>query len=273
MYKTVEVFPSMKSFLKANRERDFNIIFRELGKSPVGGTQDINRDDRDSQGGFTGTKNYKEAESLALKGWVPSNARNNNIFKANSKSKKMVRRTMTGPVGYAPHVPNAIAGRPDSMIYQKRIIEQQPSINILVNFSISANLTKEQIEQTSINLFSALQDTKINLCVGGFSKLFKSKRNREIMAQAILVIKLTNESMAQRFFAVAHPAMLRRLFFRWLETVPGLKHQRFTSSYGHVGSFTQSDLQELGLKEYKICNVKDFIGLDKDEILAKLKKL
>ena len=161
MYETVEIFPSMKSFLKTNRERKLNAVFEKISSI----TQDINRNDEDHLGKFTGTKNYKEAEALALKGWVPSNEKNNNIFKANSKSKKMVRRIMTGTVGYAPHVPNAIAGRPDSMIYQKIIIEQQPSINIFVNFKASAKFTKEHIEQTAINIFSALQDTKINLCV------------------------------------------------------------------------------------------------------------
>ena len=70
MYKTLEVFPNMKSFLKANREREINEVFRN-GHS----LQNINYDYDDGMSGFAGTKNYKEAESLALKGWVPSNAR------------------------------------------------------------------------------------------------------------------------------------------------------------------------------------------------------
>lgn len=269
MYETVEVFPSMKSFLKTNRERKHNAVFEKVSFI----TEDINRDDDDQRGKFSGTKNYKEAEALALRGWVPSNEKNNNIFKVNARSKKIVRRTMTGPVGYAPHVPNAIAGRPDSMIYQKRIVEQQPSINIFVNFKASAKFTKEQIEQTAINIFSALQDTKINLCVGVTSHTKKSKRSKEMTSRVMLAVKLSNESMAQKFFATAHPSMLRRLYFRWLETVPGLKHKKYIYNYGYVGNFSQSDLEKLGLKNYKICNLQDFIGLGKDEILERLRKL
>lgn len=269
MYETVEIFPSMKSFLKTNRERKLNVVFEKISSI----TQDINRNNEDHLGKFTGTKNYKEAEALALKGWVPSNEKNNNIFKANSKSNKIVRRTMTGPVGYAPHVPNAIAGRPDSMIYQKRIVEQQPSIDIFINFKASASFTKEQIEQTAVNIFSALQDTKINLCVGVTSHTRKSKRTKEATSRVMLVIKLSNESMPQKFFATAHPSMLRRLYFRWLETVPGLKHKKYIENYGYVGNFSQTDLKKLGLENYKICNLQDFINLDKEEILAKLKKL
>ena len=151
---------------------------------------------------------------------------------------------MTGPVGYAPHVPNAIAGRPYSMIYQKRIVEQQPSINIFVNFKASAKFTKEQIEQTAINIFSVLQDTKINLCVGVTSHTRKSKRAKEATSRVMLVVKLSNESMPQKFFATAHPSMLRRLYFRWLETVPGLKHKKYIENYGYVGNFSQTDLKD-----------------------------
>lgn len=268
MYKTLEVFPNMKSFLKANREREINEVFRN-GHS----LQNINYDYNDGMSGFAGTKNYKEAESLALKGWVPSNARNNNIFKANARSNKVVRRTMTGPVGYAPHVPNAIAGRPDSMIYQKRIVEQQPSINILVNTAVGWNVSVEQIEAATLNIFSALQDTKINLCISFATQLYKSKKSREVIAKAGLFVKMADESMAQKFFAVAHPSMFRRLGLRWLEAVPGLKHKGFTKSHGKIGYFTQDELKELGLQNYKACNVQDFIGLNKEDILAKLKRL
>lgn len=89
----------------------------------------------------------------------------------------------------------------------------------------------------------------------------------------MLVVKLSNESMPQKFFATAHPSMLRRLYFRWLETVPGLKHKKYIENYGYVGNFSQTDLKKLGLENYKICNLQDFIYLDKEEILAKLKKL
>ena len=270
MYKTVEVFPNMKSFLKANRERKLNKVFQKASENGRQ-LQDINSNADDFQCSSRGTKNYKEAESLALKGWNPSNSKSTGIFRTNGKCSKVVRRTMTGPVGYAPHVPNAIAGRPDSMIYQKRIVEPQPMINIFVNISVDCHVSREQMQAATINLFTALKDTKINLCVG--CAALTMKNSREIMEKLLLVIKLKDETLMQKFFAVAHPSMLRRLFIRWADTVPGLKSKKFIGGYGASTNFTSEELKELGLQDYKVCNVKDFIGLDKEEILAKLRKL
>ena len=187
MYKTVEVFPNMKSFLKANRERKLNKVFQKASENGRQ-LQDINSNADDFQCSSRGTKNYKEAESLALKGWNPSNSKSTGIFRTNGKGSKVVRRTMTGPVGYAPHVPNAIAGRPDSMIYQKRIVEPQPMINIFVNISVDCHVSREQMQAATINLFTALKDTKINLCVG--CAALTMKNSREIMEKLLLVIKL-----------------------------------------------------------------------------------
>ena len=93
------------------------------------------------------------------------------------------------------------------------------------------------------------------------------------MEKLLLVIKLKDETLMQKFFAVAHPSMLRRLFIRWVDTVPGLKSKKFIGGYGASTNFTPEELKELALQDYKVCNVRDFIGLGKEEILAKLRKL
>ena len=109
--------------------------------------------------------------------------------------------------------------------------------------------------------------------MGVTSHTRKSKRAKEATSRVMLVVKLSNESMPQKFFATAQPSMLRRLYFRWVETVPGLKHEKYIENYGYVGNFSQTDLKKLGLENYKICNLQDFINLNKEEILAKLRKL
>ena len=48
MYKTVEVFPNMKSFLKANRERKLNKVFQKASENGCQ-LQDINSNADDFQ--------------------------------------------------------------------------------------------------------------------------------------------------------------------------------------------------------------------------------
>lgn len=130
--------------------------------------------------------------------------------------------------GFAPHVPNAIQGLPNSMIR----VQQKP----LTARAISIYFETVHPHYVDPNVFVAAGvgiARAVNLLdlTGTRVKLHAYAPNYDRWSEELYVLSLTLKDYQERFslrkclFPLAHPGFLRRLIFRWIETIPNLTHR------------------------------------------------
>ena len=132
-------------------------------------------------------------------------------------------------MGYAPNVPNAIRGIPEAMINTNLITQKRKTISIVYSVDGNCNETVEFFIKTGVVLLAAINiiektGIQVELSVG----FMAAETNDEI---ALPIVKIKN--CGQRFdllktcFPLAHPSMLRRIGFKWLETSPQITDTSF----------------------------------------------
>ena len=185
---------------------------------------------------FTRTDNYEEAMELISGGWnepleqIKKGTANN--FKSNATLNKS--RPQTGVVGYAPCVPNAIMGLPNSMIMTEKTPSKVKAVTILFSMSVTANYSQEQILKAGIVVLNIINDLElagyrvkldVEICGSQEGDEYCSARvNVKDWRQPLDLKKVA--------FPISHPSMFRRFGFRWLETYPSLTNCGYRNGYG-----------------------------------------
>lgn len=221
-----ERFDSIDKLVKANRSRKVNKVWKEALCSSLHTDKETIK--------FAGTKSYDEAEGLLVNGW------NEHIdkFKSAAKVSPNVRRTQrkpaTGVVGYAPNVPNAIRGLPNSMISTETVKQKVKAVTIVYSPCVNSKWKAQEIVECGvavmkiINLLEA-QGIRAQLSIEGMSTVVNND-----WSVVWVDVKNWRESLDLKklMFPVVSPSMLRRIGFRWLETNPDIKNRRYTYGYG-----------------------------------------
>ena len=189
----------------------------------------------------------------------------------------MRRRVVTSPIGYAPHVPNAIVGRPDSMI--KTIMQQEKTkvLEVVVCRSVTAGTTTQEIRKFAaeiVKAISAIEAAGIRVSLIWCASSTVSDKHKGQLAQCFVELKSQSEKInpSRIYFALGHPAAHRRIAFRWLETCPSVKSKKFADGYGYTVRLNKLNMPPRFAKA-KFINLIDVIGggWDAKEILARLK--
>ncbi len=265
----IERFENITQMLTALKHRPANEVFKGHSLSSETGSED-----------FTRTKSYDEALSLIENGWEePLNKIKKGVengFKSNGTLNKS--RPQTGIVGYAPCVPNAILGLPNSMIMTEKTPSKVKAVTILFMMSVNCSVDEEDIMKSGIVVLNIINDLEL---AGYRVKLdvefFGASEGNDICSARVTVKDWRQPlDLKKLAFPIAHPSMFRRLGFRWLETYPQLKNRGYYSGYGSSSFRTnyQNTLKiynESGMldkNEYAItvylCKEKKF---NKDEIV------
>ena len=267
MENAIEFFPNLNALLAANASREANSVFA--------GKFCISQAEASSYAEFSGTASYAEAERLCRDGWFEKLE----AFKEACSirpANQLRRRVVTSPIGYAPHVPNAIMGRPDSMI--KTIMQKEKSrvLEIAVNTSVGNNYAADTITKYSAEIVKAVSaieagGIRVKLTLCAINSL--SARNGQL-AQCFVTIKAPTEKInpARVYFPLVHPSMLRRIGLRWLETCPDVTSKKFQDGYGAAQRLNKLNLPTQ-LASEKFINLSDVVrgGWDAKEIIARLK--
>lgn len=230
MYNVVyEEFPNISNLLNELKRRPVNDIW-------AGGA------DRSSGTGsrkFTGTSSYEEAEQLAINGWDEhldemKTRLNDFTIKASVNTPVDRIRPENRVVGFAPHVPNAILGLPQSMINIQRTPQKTKAITIIYNTSVTANVTTQEVLDSGIAVLQLVNNIELNGVRVKLVSEFKSSKEDDDLGIARVVIKDFKDHLDLKkiAFPFAHASMQRRLGFAWLETVQGLKCRYWKGSYG-----------------------------------------
>ena len=220
-----ETFNGVNEFLNVIGKREPNKVFKGNALDSVNGSFT-----------FTMTKNYAESEKIMATGY-----KDGLIDLKKCKGTKVhhtsnVRKSIpqAGVVGYAPHVPNAIAGVPQSMISSQKIEQHAKVLTIVYDCGAHAKVSAKEFVKAGRNILDLvmmleLQGYRVRVDIQETFCTYKEKAICRITVknhrQPINPLKIS--------YLLLHPSFFRRQGFKWLETVPELTSSSFVMGYGH----------------------------------------
>lgn len=223
-------------------EEHFDSIHRMLNVIGSRPNNPAMRDNYSSEKGselFTGTRNWDEAVELFEDGYTDVLGEikfgiSKNIRATQNQPRRMIK---TGVVGYAPHVPNAINGLPNSMIYTEKQIQKIKAVTIYYSPTENCNVDVKTFIKSGVTMLSAinileLSGVRVNLNVVFFNGINDGETEGSF---GTVKVKDFREQMDVRklCFPVVHPSLFRRFGFKWLETTPNMKQSGWSFAYGH----------------------------------------
>ena len=256
----IEQFDSIHELQATLSKRTPNSVFRSTRESH---TNDYS---------FTGTENYGEAERLMMNGWEEYVAEIREsglkVRNANSSTDYTSRKTPRNAViGYAPHVPNAILGLPESMITTDNSPKKCKVISIFYVPCSTADTSTETYKKAGIALLSLINKLELGGYRVNLRASFKSSvcDNERICGTVVVKTWRQPLDLSLVSFALAHPSFQRRIGFNWLETLPKLDNNSWNCGYGRT--------IEVGDSNYDSCKklYEDNGVLNKNEFYISLK--
>jgi hypothetical protein len=238
---------SLEEFKRFITEGQENYAFKGRTLSSKNGSSD-----------FTGTRNFEEAMDLFEHGWRTEAEFLNKKLGAMKLDKRFKDIAKYDIVGYQASVPRYLQGIPTNMVNKKRIEMQNKIVTLTKNITYSARFGKEEIQEESLkvlHLVKTLEEAgkRVNLNV-----VFATGQRNQV-AIIKVCIKRANErlNISKLAFPLVHASMLRRLFFRALEVIPGLTETGFVIGYGHIPDGERELKKRLGKDEYYIPSFMD----------------
>ena len=271
MRYVIEHFNSIDAMVEAGNKRPNNSAMGDSKDSETGSKS------------FTNTNSYKEAEELLKYGWsekLPEIKKALGQFeRVNAGTASVSRqRPALGIAGFTPHIPNAILGLPNSMIYTNKEPQKVKVIRILygqhAHAGVKANdLTKAGIEV--LKIVNRLESNGYRVQLDIIPYTGTGERQTAICNCTIKEYRQPLD-LKKIAFPIAHPSMLRRIMFKWLETTPNLTDVDFRWGYGSPMR-DYDDLKDT-LKKQKVMDDNTFLityymvddcGYDMDRICKK----
>lgn len=255
-----EIFDSLQSFADTVNKRKVNQTFKN---SPYALVSQVEGDIQKY-----GTESFSEANNMLNTG---DNSNLSKLKSANIKSIshssdyiKNMLKIEKNVCGCLPNIPLYLIGAPNNMLNFKRTQTKSKVINILVNIAVSYDVTAKEIVEAGANIASVVRELekngiRVNLYVSCFSK----KLNDYIGFVANIKKSSAPLNMLNITYPLINPSMLRRHFFRYIETVPVKIDKGYTENYGHVTSFNTMLKQEPKLNKFKdavIIDIQNMIG-------------
>lgn len=204
-----------------------------------------------------GTKSYEEAINLYTNGWTE---KADEIRREFVKFERVSQRTVsyektrptTSVVGFAPHVPNAILGLPNSMIHTERQPMKAKVVRIIYNMTQNAGTNGDTILKAGLTVLKIAYSMERQ----GYRVRLDLIPKCSTMADERCCLMVSVKDWRQPIdikkvaFPIASPSMFRRLAFHWLETTPDCTDSGWTSGYGRSLEDAEKEkkmLAELGV--------------------------
>lgn len=187
---------------------------------------------------WAGTSSYDEAVKLLTCGYTDILGRLSLGIKKVMKSLQDYDFSKSSIIedvqGAAPIVPNYLRGLPKTMSYRQPISKKVKTINIVYAPTANCSTGAEEFIEAGIALLSAIRAIeKSNIAIKLDCMFKNSYEGREAVIGSVRIKNYRDRLDLQKLcFPIAHPSMLRRIGFKFLETVPGLTNRGFASGYG-----------------------------------------
>jgi len=180
---------------------------------------------------WVGVKSYDEACEFLHNGYQPSVEKLKERMKAKCVGEGKRITFHNDVVGYAPIVPLAMQGVPQSMLNHKMKPIKSKVIDIFYDITVGWTIESKQILENGANLLGAVLDLekegyKINIYA------LQSYSDSTDCDMLLIKIKDSKQPMDLKriSFPLTHTAFFRVIGFDWYSKVPG---GRYRSSYGH----------------------------------------
>lgn len=145
--------------------------------------------------------------------------------------------------GASPIVPNYLLRLPKAMCYRQPIPKKIKTINIIYSPCDNCSSQPEEFIETGIAVLSAIRAIeKSNISVKLDCMFSDSTSGGEAVIGIVRVKNYRDRLDLQKLcFPIAHPSMLRRIGFKYIETAPDMKETGF--HYGYGGTPSLEDLE------------------------------
>ena len=217
--------------------------------------------------GWYKTKSFEEATDLIKHGWSEMSDKLTQRLNAETKYEPgLVKKNILDVSGYQPVVPLYLMGVPTCMVAKRNVIQKQKVITLNKSVNYSANVSSDTVVDESIKALKIIkrleaQNYRVNLnVVLGTVDDDKSYFIRVRVKSASERLNISKLS-----FVLVHPSMLRRFFFRFIETYPNVP-RGFLFGYGRPASNSETksafDGYLLPPKMGNIDNIRDLKDLE-----------
>lgn len=261
--------------------KSFNSIKEFENYLASGKTQEgMNEDSKDGDKSFTHTNTYDEANNLLLYGDYKLKKKIEGMgvakLKANLNKYVVRRQIYTSVQGFAPNVPNYIAGVPNSMINARMKHVKQNVVTVFYNCAVSGFTDAKDITEAVAKLCCALirleaQGIRVNLYAGTLGSASGQK--------ACFSVKIKSSGQPfdtlKMMYPLAHPSFNRRHKFRFVEVSEGINASAWNWSYGSSernDEETKKFLLKQGLKVDSVFNFTSVRYTSVEQIIEKITK-
>ena len=144
------------------------------------------------------------------------------------------RKPSCSPVGYTPNITNAINNLPNSMITIDYIPQKKKTLSLIYCIGGNCGEESESFIHAGVSLLTAInilekKGIQTQLSIG----FMASAAPDEGICPTVSVKNYNQKLNLQKLcFPIAHPAMHRRIGFKYLETCPELTNRNFAWGYG-----------------------------------------
>ena len=226
-----KVFSNLEGFRRYLDTAKFNDLFK----------YEYERSSNTGRASFTGTANYETADGLLRDGDTENAKRltaatGNGLKSANGDGQRA--RRVSAVCGGAANVPAVLMGLPKSMIKQQKFVYKDTKVlNLVYSVSIHSGIDASEINRVSINLVNAIMGIekkgyRVNLYVCVCAER-RAGRGSEF-CNMFVRIKDSGQYMDVKKMAypLVNPSMLRRHYFRFVETAENIKNSSWVDTYG-----------------------------------------
>jgi hypothetical protein len=227
---TYENFKTIESMLDIFETREVNKAFKHKESLASVRVEESKR--------FTGVKTYNEAIDIMKEGYKdPLEKMKKAILKIGEQSAAKRPRIYNDFVGFAPNVPNHLMNVPLTMINRQKQPNKSKNIHLTYSFCALSNVTTDELIQGGINFISLVNSLEKQGYRAKIDIMFCSVVSKSVAAFTVTVKEYgQNLNLLKLAFPLIHPAMLRRITFKWLETMPTVTDKEFANGYGQTVS-------------------------------------
>lgn len=172
---------------------------------------------------FMGAESYEEAVSLLKHGYTKDIEKINKVVKDLQKTGTTTKTSFRNDiVGYAPIVPNAIIGIPQSMVNNVRVPKKSKVITILVDMAVSGGTKANEVFEYGIKVVQKL----IQLEQSGFRvrleylKCFNDYYNQHLAVSTVIKSENQPLDIKRIMFPLTNVAMQRYISWDWYDRLP-----------------------------------------------------
>lgn len=181
---------------------------------------------------WSGTDTFDEATELFKNGWKFGAEELTKKLKIVETQKEVqtTYKNVLSMCGYQAIVPLYLQGVPNNMVNKKMVPIKNKVITINKIISVSSSVSSETMKAESVKCFQIIKKIEQSGIRVNLNLMISTGH-----VCAKIRLKSANEKLniSKLAFPLVHPAMFRRLYFRFIETYPTIP-QSYRWGYGHV---------------------------------------